>query len=101
MACTVQPYSISYSLELVTCMLLLGIELREPLANNAIDLIGLLKLSPVGSGQSLRERRQIARTEVKMVLTCREWSGKKSNEWSNLAASSISATWSCEILKRL
>lgn len=42
-------------------MLLLGIELREPLANNAIDLIGLLKLSPVGSGQSLREHRQIAR----------------------------------------
>jgi hypothetical protein len=35
--------------ELVTCMLL-RIELREPLANNAIDLIGLLKLSPMGSG---------------------------------------------------
>ena len=38
-------------LELVTCMLLLGIELREPLANDAIYLIGLLKVSPVGSGQ--------------------------------------------------
>ena len=62
MACTVQLYSIFYSLELVTCMLLLGIKLREPLANNAIDLIGHLKMSPVGCGQSLREHRQIART---------------------------------------
>ena len=43
-------------------MLLLGIKLREPLANNAIDLIGHLKMSPVGCGQSLREHRQIART---------------------------------------
>lgn len=66
-------YSISYlygmllqsrsqSLELVTCMLLLSIKLREPLAHNAIDLIGLLKLSPVGRWQSLREHRQIVRT---------------------------------------
>jgi hypothetical protein len=44
------------------CMILLGIELREPLANDAIDLIGLLKLSPVGSGQTLREHRQDVRT---------------------------------------
>ena len=45
------------------CLLLLSIELREPLANDAIDLIGLLKVSPVGSGQSLREHRQDVRTQ--------------------------------------
>ena len=43
-------------------MRLLGIKFREPLAHNAIDLIGLLKLSPVGRGQSLRAHRQIVRT---------------------------------------
>jgi hypothetical protein len=42
-------------------MLLLGIKLREPLAHNAIDLIRLLKLGPVGRGQSLCEHRQIVR----------------------------------------
>ncbi len=45
-------------LELITCVLLLGIKLHEPLANNAIDLIRHLKLGPVGSGQSLHEHRQ-------------------------------------------
>ena len=45
------------------CMLLLGsFELREPLANDAIDLIGHLKLGPVGGRQSLREHRQDAKT---------------------------------------
>jgi hypothetical protein len=52
----------SQSLELVTSMILLGIKLREPLAHNAIDLIGLLKLSPVGRWQPLHENRQIVRT---------------------------------------
>ena len=48
MACSVHaPYS--RDSELVTCMPL-RVELRKPLANNAIDLIGLLKLSPMGSG---------------------------------------------------
>ena len=36
-----------------------------------------------------------------MLLTWREWSGKKSNEWSNLAASSISATGSYETSVKL
>ena len=48
-------------LEFVMCMLLLGIELREPLANDAVDLIGHLKLGPVSRGQSLREYRQDVR----------------------------------------
>ena len=43
------------------CMLLLGIELRKPLANDAVDLIGHLKLSPVTGGKSLREYRQDVR----------------------------------------
>ena len=52
MACSKK--AVLSTLELVTFVLLLGIKLREPLAHNAIDLIGLLKLSPVGRGKSLR-----------------------------------------------
>lgn len=60
MACSKK--AVLSTLELVTFVLLLGIKLREPLAHNAIDLIGLLKLSPVSRGKSLREHRQIVRT---------------------------------------